>query len=71
MQCEGQGKPPRQCGKSPHERCTNRAALIRRGWRFGQAGEKPIVWFAVYLCTECAGERDENQVDAEVEARAS
>lgn len=71
MQCEGQGKPPRQCGKSPHERCTNRATLIRRGWRFGSVGEKSIVKFAVYLCKECAEQRDENVADAEAKARAS
>jgi hypothetical protein len=44
---------------------------IRKGWRFGQVGEKPIVYFNVYLCDDCAKVWDENMADAEVEARAS
>jgi len=66
-QCEGQGKPPRQCG----QRCNRRVNRIRKGWRFGMVGEKPIVYFNVYLCDDCAKVWDENMVDAEVEARAS
>ena len=45
--------------------------MIRRGWRFGSVGEKSIVKFAVYLCKECAEQRDENVADAEAKARAS